>query len=297
MPGTGKGEPGREIASHRGSLYAGEPDVGVGARSMLRMVDEVWRGRELLWVLIEREIKTRYRRSFLGLLWSLLTPLYQVLFLTLVVKVLWEHPEPDYSVKYLCGLVPWTFMQQGVLTSCASIFRARDIVKRVALPRQLVPLATVGSCLFHTVVSVVVLIVVVLVIPLVLGGHTVFGVAYVLLIPLLLLEVIMVAGLALLFSALHTFHQDVEYILTNLFMTYLFLTPVIYPLSWVPERLQYYFMFNPMATICEGFRMVVLSHQLPDPVHLLVLAAIAFVCLFVGVWVFRRREWQFPEVI
>ncbi len=264
---------------------------------MLRMLDEVWRARELLWVLIEREIKTRYRRSFLGLLWSLLTPLYQVLFLTLVVKVLWEHPEPNYSVKYLCGLVPWMFMQQGVLTSCASILRARDIVKRVWLPRQLVPLATVGSCLFHMLASVVVLFVIVLIIPLVLGGPTVFGIEYVLLIPLVLLEVIMVAGLALLFSALHTFHHDVEYILTNLLMTYLFLTPVIYPLSWVPAELHYYVMFNPMATLCEGFRGVVLHHEFPGPAHLLSLTAVAFGCLFLGVWAFRRREWQFPEVM
>jgi lipopolysaccharide transport system permease protein len=264
---------------------------------MLRMLDEVWRARELLGVLIEREIKTRYRRSFLGLLWSLLTPLYQVLFLTIVVKVLWQHPEPNYSVKYLCGLVPWTFMQQGVLTSCASLLRARDIVKRVWLPRQLIPLATVGSCLFHLLASVAVLYVILAVIPLVLGGPHVFGIAHVFLIPLVLLEVIMVAGLALLFSALHTFHNDVEYILTNLLMTYLFLTPVIYPLSWVPDNLQSLVMFNPMATICEGFRGVVLRHELPDPAHLVSLAVVAFGCLFVGLWAFRRRAWKFPEVM
>ena len=264
---------------------------------MLRMLDEIWRARELLWVLTEREIKSRYRRSFLGLLWSMMTPLYQVLFLTIVVKVLWRHPEPDYSIKYLCGLVPWTFMQQSVLTSCASILRARDMVKRVKLPRQLVPLATVGSCLFHMVVSAVLLFVLLIIIPLVLGGTSLFRVEYLLLIPIVVLEVIMVAGISLLASALHTFHHDVEYILGNLMTTYLFLTPVIYPMSWVPEDLQYYVMFNPMATICEGFRGVVMRHELPDPWHLVSLAVTALVCFAVGAWFFRRREWQFPEVI
>ena len=258
---------------------------------MWQMLSETWRARELLWALAEREIKARYRRSFLGLLWSFVTPLYQVVLMTIVVKYLWHNPTPNYSVKYLCALLPWTFFQQGILTSCASVIRSRDMVKRVWFPRQVVPLATVASCLFHLVTSLVVLIAVLLIIP------VSFTWRHLVLIPLVLIEVVMVAGLSLLVAALHSFYQDVEYILTNLVSVFMFLTPVMYPVAWVPENLRPIVMANPMATICEGFRSIVIDKQLPDPLNLLIAALFALLCFIVGLWYFQRRAWQLPEVV
>ncbi len=261
---------------------------------MLETLAQTWKARELLWALAEREIKARYRRSFLGLLWSLVTPLYQVALMTIVVKYIWRNPTPNYSVVYLCALVPWTFFQQGVLTSCASVIRSRDMVKRVWFPRHLVPLATVASCLFHMAMSIVILLVILLIIP------VSFTWTHLLLIPLTLIEVVMVAGISLFVAALHSFYQDVEYILTNLISVFMFLTPVIYPIKWIPGQYQgvrELVMLNPMATICEGFRGIIIDKQAPDPVNLLIAALFALLCFIVGWEYFRRREWQLPEVI
>jgi ABC-type polysaccharide/polyol phosphate export permease len=261
---------------------------------MLEMLVETWRARELLFALAEREIKTRYRRSFLGLLWSLATPLYQAVLMTIVVKFLWKLPDNDYSVKFLCGVLPWSFFASALPTSCASILYAREVVKRVRLPRQVFPLAIVLSCLFHFVVSVVVLLIIRAPSPGALAPALLF------LPVLMLLEAMMVCGLALIVSVAHTFYQDVEYIVTNLIAAFYFLTPVIWHVNkpWIsdPDK-QYLIMFNPMAVYCEGFRRIIINHEVPEPVHLLSAAGFSVASLLFGLWFFRRREWQLPEVI
>jgi homopolymeric O-antigen transport system permease protein len=261
---------------------------------MLSTLAQTWRARELLWALAEREIKARYRRSFLGLLWSLVTPLYQVVLMTIVVKYLWGNPTQNYSFVYLCALIPWTFFQQGVLTSCASVVRARDMVKRVWFPRHIVPLATVASCAFHMGMSLAILIVLQFIIP------VSFSLKHLVLVPLLLIELVMVSGISLLASALHSFYQDTEYILTNLLSVFMFLTPVIYPVNWIGGKyafLREIVLLNPMATVCQGFRSIIIDKQVPDPVNMLIAAAFALLCFIVGWEYFRLRQAQLPEVV
>ena len=258
---------------------------------MIRPWLDVWQYRELLRALIERELKARYRRSFFGFLWSLITPLYQIVGVTFVVKVLWRHPEPNFSVKYLCALLPWTLFQNGLLNSCASILRNRDIIKRVAFPRQVLPLAAVGGNLFHFLLSMVVLFIVFLIIP------VRFSPMFLFLLVLLAILLVMVIGLGLLLSTLHTWYQDVEYALGNLLQVYFFLSPVMYPASWVPKEYQALYLLNPMALICEGFRSVLLQQRPPDPLYVGLAAAFAALCFVVGQTVFMHQQRRFPEII
>jgi len=261
---------------------------------MAGMLAETWRARELLLALTEREIKTRYRRSFLGLLWSLLTPLYQVLLMTVVVKLLWKQPDDDYSVKFLCGLLPWSFFASALPTSCSAMLRARELVKRVRMPRQVLPFSVVLSCGFHFLMSVLVLLLILLLIP------VRFGPAFLFLPVLMLMELLLVAGLSLIVSVLHSFYTDVEYIVTNLIMALYFLTPVIWHVGepWIrdPEK-QSVLLYNPLAVFCEGFRRIIVQKELLDPLHLGVAAAVSVGCFLVGLWFFQRREWQLPEVV
>jgi ABC-type polysaccharide/polyol phosphate export permease len=261
---------------------------------MAGMLAETWRARELLLALTEREIQTRYRRSFLGLLWSLVTPLYQVVLMTVVVRLLWKQPDPNYSVKFLCGLLPWTFFATALPTSCSAMLRARDLVKRVRMPRQVLPFSVVLSCGFHFLMSLAVLLLILLLIP------VRFTPALLILPVLMLMELVMVAGLSLVLSVLHTFYTDVEYIITNLIMALYFLTPVIWHVDqpWIRDPgKQHLILFNPLAVFCEGFRRAILRNELLDPVHTGVAAAFSVVCFVGGLWYFRRREWQLPEVV
>jgi lipopolysaccharide transport system permease protein len=263
---------------------------------MRQALSEVYQYRQLLSDLIARELKERYRRSLLGFLWSLITPLYQILIMTVVVKMIWNNPTPNYSMQFLTALVPWTFFQASVLNSCAVILRYRQMVKRIWMPTQTLPLAVVGANVVHFLLSMAILVVIFLSVPIGFNHAALFLIVYTVIL------VLMATGLAMLFSALHTQYQDTEYALTNIMQVFFFLTPVMYPASWVQSH-QFLLLFNPMATICEGFRAALLRHELPhvggtiEPVHLASAAGCAVLCFVVGLWYFSKKRWQFPEII
>jgi ABC-type polysaccharide/polyol phosphate export permease len=246
---------------------------------------------ELLGVLTVAQLKARYRRSLLGFLWSLIVPLFQIVVIGFVLQGLLQHRIPNYTIKFLVALIPWTFFNDSVLTACPTFMKFRDVVKKIYFPRWTLPVSVVGGAFVHFALSMIILFVVFLVVP------VAFSPVFLYMIPLTLMLVVMLAGLALSFSLLHTYYQDVEYALTAILRMYFFVTPVMYPLSEIPERYQYWYMFNPMATICEGFRSITLEHRLPLPEHLIFTAVFSVLCLVIGLLLFRRMSPQLPEVL
>ncbi len=246
---------------------------------------------DLLGILTISQLKARYRRSFLGFLWSLIVPLFQIVVIGFVFQGLLQHDIPNYTIKFLVALLPWTLFNDTVLAACPTFLRFRDVVKKIYFPRWSLPISIVSSSLVHFLLSMVILFAVFIIIP------VAFDPIFLFLIPLALIEIVMLAGLALSFSVLHTYYQDVEYALGALMRMFFFITPVMYPTSEIPESYQYWFLFNPMATICEGFRGVLLRHELPCIEHLLVASAFSVLCLIVGIVIYRRMSPQLPEVL
>ena len=127
--------------------------------SLVGSLTEVGRRWELVRALVIRDMKVRYRNSFLGFLWSMVTPLLNMVILTFVVKFAFGVAIPNLSVKILCGLIAWTFFENGILDSCDSILNDRDLVKKVYFPRATLPLSVVVGNLIHFALSAVVLMV------------------------------------------------------------------------------------------------------------------------------------------
>lgn len=246
---------------------------------------------ELLGILTISQLKARYRRSFLGFLWSLIVPLFQIVVIGFVFQGLLQHNIPNYTIKFLVALLPWTFFNDTVLASCPTFLKFRDVVKKIYFPRWALPISIVSSSLVHFLLSMVILFAVFVIIP------VKFDPIFLYLIPLLLLEIIMLSGLSLGFSMLHTYYQDVEYALGAIVRMFFFVTPVMYPTSEIPEEYQYWFLFNPMATICEGFRGILLRHELPEPEHLISTTIVSILCLVLGIAIYRRMSRQLPEVL
>ncbi len=251
-----------------------------------------WRLRvELLSTLTVAQLKARYRRSFLGFLWSLIVPLFQIVVIGFVFQGLLQHEIPNYTIVFLTALVPWIFFNDATLASCPVYLRFRDVVKKIYFPRWALPLSIVSSSFVHFALSMVILFAVFAVIP------VRFTPAFWWLIPLTAILTTMLAGLSLVFAVLHTFYQDVEYALTAIIRMFFFITPVMYPTAEIPEQYRYWFLFNPMAAICEGFRSVLPDYELPAPEHLLSAALFSIVCLLVGIAVYRKMGPQLPEVL
>lgn len=255
---------------------------------------ELWDYRDLLRELVSREMKVRYRRSALGFLWSLITPLYQVVIFTFVFKFIMHVEDSNLWVKMLVGIIPWTFFSVGVLNSCSAVMRYRNVVKKVYFPRQMLVFATVSSNLIHLLLTALVMFVIFLFIP------VKFFPSFLFLIPLVILQTIFISGLGLIVCVAHTYYGDVEYILTNVMQVAMFLTPVVYDMSRIttwPPLYQTLYRLNPMAVYTEGWRGILLRNQLPDPGWLAYAAAFSCLTFLLGLWVWRRYQWRFPEVI
>ena len=255
--------------------------------------------RELLVDFAWRELRARYKGSARGFAWNFLGPLLQLgVFWLLFGVVLGTRPrtetgEQAFAVFLFVGLLPWTFFSTSLLQGAASIVGNGAIVKKVALPVQLLPAASVLSALVNFLLSLVVLFAVLLAV----GPRHPEGLIY---LPLLLLvELILCLGFAYLLAALDVFYRDVEHILGILLMAWYFLTPILFPISLVANRPRELFglSLNPMTGVIVGFQRALLDGLPPDWALLGWSAVVGLVVFVVGFTYFRRAKDDFESAL
>jgi lipopolysaccharide transport system permease protein len=257
---------------------------------------ELWRYRELLWFLGLRDVQVRYKQTALGAAWALIQPLFTMLVFTLffgrlggMSKYIPAHI--PYSVYVLAALLPWQLFSFALTQSSTSLVTNRNLITKVYFPRLLVPLAPLLCGLVDFAISFALL----------LGLMLYFGV-----VPgLAVLSLPVFLGLALLtslaaglwLSALNAVYRDVQYTLPFLAQIWLFVTPVAYPSTIVPDRWQWLYGLNPMAGVADGFRWALLgTGELSVPL-LVASSASVLVLLVGGLYYFRTMETYFADVV
>lgn len=255
-------------------------------------VRELWRYRELLWGLILRDIKVRYKQTVLGAAWVILRPLLGTAVFTLVFGMLVRVPSDGYpyAVFVYSALLPWTFFAGAVGAAGNSLVGSSGLVGKVYFPRLVIPAASVGSGIVDLAVSSLFLLVL---LPL-------FGVGWgvgLLALPILALAVMFLAlGVGTLFSALIVSYRDFSAVLAFLLQFWMFATPVVYPSSLVPGNLRFLLHLNPMAALVEGFRSAFLGRPF-DVFGLSVSVALALIVFAGGVAYFGKVEGRFADII
>ena len=266
-----------------------EPTSGWSA---LRLGD-LWEFRELLYFLTWRDIKVRYKRTALGVLWALLQPLLTMLVFAIFFGRFGKMPSEGipYAVFTLCALVPWQLFSYALTESSNSVVSNERLITKVYFPRLLIPLSTVMAGLADFAVAFLLLVVVM----------AVFGVApgvSAILLPLLVILTLMTAlGVGLWLSALNVQYRDVRYTLSFLTQFWLLATPVAYSSTIVPEPWRALLGLNPMSGVVEGFRWALLGTSPPYLPMFAVSVAIATALLVSGALYFRRMERGFVDVI
>jgi ABC-type polysaccharide/polyol phosphate export permease len=264
----------------------------------LREVASRW---ELVRALTVRDLKVRYRRSVLGFLWSLLTPLLQMAILYFVVKPAMGLNYPNISVVILTGVVAWGFFESALLDCTDCIILNRDLVKKIYFPRPALPLSVVLGNLVHFALSFVVLLLWFLAAVPAYRPTLVFFY----LIPVVLVQVLFVSGLGLLLTALHTFYHDIKFVLQQLLRILFFVSGVMFPADLVRAKLrvgvgpwaEHLYMINPAATTIEAYRSILIAHRPPEMAYFLPIAALALLIFVLGYHLFLRASWRFPEAI
>jgi lipopolysaccharide transport system permease protein len=247
--------------------------------------------KELIRNLVVRDLKVRYKRSILGILWALLEPLLLMILFTVVFSILLRIQIENYPVFVLCGILPWTFFSTALNYSTGSIAESATLIKKIYFPREIIPLTVIISRLVNFVLSLGLLFIFLIVFKI----KFTYYLAYLPLI--LIIQLIFILGLSLFFSSLNTFYHDMGFILQFILFGWFYITPIFYPVTMVPERYLSLYLLNPMATIVHAYRNIFFYGNPPDFVYLLISLVISIICFLMGAYVFRRLELRFAEVL
>lgn len=259
-----------------------------------RMLDwrELWAYRELLWVLTTRDIKVRYKQTVLGAAWAIIRPFLTMVIFSVVFGTLAQMPSDGYPypVFVYAALLPWTFFSAAISSSGQSLVGSAQLVSKVYFPRLIIPLSSVGAGLVDLLISTAILLLMMLW----------YGVGLslnLLAAPLLLLFVIFAAlGVGTLLSALTVAYRDFTHLTPFLVQIWMYITPVIFPVSLVPEKWQWLLYLNPMTGLVEGFRAAFLGKPF-DVAGLGLSFAIAVLIFIAGVAYFEKVERRFADII
>lgn len=253
---------------------------------------EIYKYRGLVWALTARHLASRYRRSTLGFLWSLLNPLFFMLIYTLVFKYYIRFQEVEnYSVYLFCGMLPWIWLNSGLIEGSSAIVSSGHLITKSMFPPQILPLVTVLTNLIHYLLSLILLFLFMIV----------FKINFswtLLLLPILIaVQFVIMYGLALMLSTLNVHYRDVQHLLGSIFSLLFFLCPIIYPAKVVPDRFRFTMDLNPFAQLIESYHNIIINGELPTTNAILVLSLTAILSILVGQKIFNFYRESLAEAL
>lgn len=253
---------------------------------------DLWAHRDLLYFLLLRDVKVRYKQTALGVAWAVLQPLLTMVVFTAIFGRLAHVPSEGqpYPIFVFAGLLPWSFFNQAVTNSSNSLVGNAGLITKVYFPRLVIPAAAVGAGLVDFAIAALIL----------LGMALFYGVAFspsgLMMIPLVLLTTLFATAVGMWMSALNVKYRDVRYALPFVLQIWMYVTPIIYPVSFIPARWRWLIGLNPLSGIIQGFRAAIFSRPF-DWIAIGLSTAMTLVVLMCALFEFRRMEREFADLI
>src|SRR4051812_37618954 len=252
---------------------------------------------DLILSLTKRELSSRYRGSVLGILWALVTPVVMIAIFTIIFSGMFKAKfgvstsQWDYALYLFCGLLPWNAFQESLQLSSNTVVAHANLDKRVVFPLETLPVSLSLAAVANQMFGTVVLVAAVIVLRRELHPTLLF-------LPLLLIaQLVATLGLAWLVASLGVFVRDIVQGITLVLMAWMYLTPIIYPESLVPDHYRAAINLNPFTPLIRNYRRIILDGLLPDWTGLGYFAAFAVLCFLFGYWWFARTRKNFADVI
>jgi lipopolysaccharide transport system permease protein len=268
---------------------SGSNRIVIRPRTQLTIADgirDVWLNRDIAWTLALREIQIRYKQSLIGIAWAVMQPLVMTLIFTLIFGLLVKIPTDGvpYPVFVLSGLLFWQYFSKVVSDSSGSLVKNEGIITKVFFPRLLLPLVPALSAAVDLGIALVILLLLMLV-------YGVKPTPYVILLPLVLLFTGLLGyGIGLMLSPINAIYRDIGIALPFFVQIGMYLTPVIYPVSFVPDSYKWLFVFNPVATLLDTARATLLGSAFPSLMAFSILCLWTVFIFVLGFRIFRKLE-------
>lgn len=254
---------------------------------------DLWNYRELIYFFTWRDLKVRYKQTLLGASWAVLQPFLTMVVFSIFFGGLAKVPSDGvpYPIFSYTALIPWTLFSKALQDGSRSLVSSANIISKIYFPRLILPLSSTLAGLVDFVIAFVVL----------LGMMVFYGItptANIWMLPVFtLLALITAVGFALWLSALNVMYRDVGYVIPFLTQFWMYITPIAYPASMVPEKWKILYALNPLTGVVEGFRWALLGTGEGPGISLLISAGIALLVLITGLFYFRRMERKFADMV
>ena len=257
----------------------------------MNVFSRLYEYRELLKSNVKKEIRGKYKGSFLGILWSFINPLLTVLVYAIVFPYILRTNQDNYLIFLIVGIIPWTFFVTVISQGTTSILINSNIIKKVYFPREILPISVATSGLINFFISCIIIFVFVI--------FSGIGLSkYILFLPLIaFLQFLLSLGIIFITSAINIYIRDVEYIVTFIVNLLFYATPIIYSIDMFPQKYRWVLNINPLATIIGSYRDILFYKQMPDFYMLGIVLIESFVFLIFGYIIFRCLEKGFAEEV
>ena len=256
---------------------------------MIEMFKNIYQYRELLKTNIKKEIRGKYKHSFLGVLWSFLYPLLQLAVYAIIFPLILRNTQDHYVIFLCVALIPWNYFTTIVTQSTGTIIANGDIVKKVYFPREILPISVVTSQLVNFLISTIIILAFVL--------FSGMGISkYILFYPvILLIQYIFSIGVAFIVSSATVFLRDLEHLISIAMMMLFYATPIAYSADTIPANFSFIITLNPMAHILNAYRDIFYYQRMPQLQTLAIVFAISVALFVVGYVIFNKLQKSFAE--
>ena len=256
----------------------------------MKTLKELYQYREMIFSLIHKDLRGRYKGSVLGFLWTFLNPLLQLVVYTVVFSVLFKTDIDQFYIFLFVGLVPWLFFNTSLVGGATSIVSQENLIKKIYFPRQVLPISYVTSSFVNMLLTFVVIFLVLLC-----SG---FGVRIDILwvLPIVMIvEYLLALGIAMITSALTVYFRDLEYILGIVAMSWMYLTPILYDVKMIPEQYRNFIYLNPMTGVILCYKDILYYKRLPELGDIGSAFGIGVGFLIIGFLIFHGLQKHFVE--
>lgn len=241
----------------------------------------------LLFLLVRKDVKKKYKGSFLGIMWSLLNPLLHMIVLTLVFSTLFGRDIDNFPVYMLCGFLIFNFFSSSTMTSMKSIINASSLISKIYIPKYIITISAILSNFIFFLISLIDLVLIMIITGADVSVYILYAPIY------LILLFIFCCGVSLFLATITVFFRDIEHIYSVVITALNFTSAIFYPASIIPEKYQFVLQFNPIYYFIQGFRDVVYLGVAPNFSNILVCSLIAIISIVIGILVFEKKQNNF----